>query len=81
MISFSIISTAIGNGKAYQTGYFRLRMKENNADTFVTKGYGKFYVFLSKESGKWKILIDADERVDLSEDQFQSQKDVYALKN
>lgn len=47
------------NGKAFDVGYYKTS-STNTITGEIRSGYGKFYVLLRKESGTWKILMDAD---------------------
>jgi len=51
--------------KAFEVGYYK--SSSTNAVTGEKRtGYGKFHVLLRKETGTWKILMDADanEKID-----------------
>lgn len=45
-----------GEGRAFEVGCYKVVM--NNSQTM----YGKFHVLMRMENGKWKILMDADEK-------------------
>lgn len=45
--------------KAFEVGYYKTASTNSKTGEKRT-GYGKFHVLLRKESGTWKILMDAD---------------------
>lgn len=45
--------------KAFEIGYYKTTSINSQTGEKRT-GYGKFHVLLRKESGRWKILMDAD---------------------
>lgn len=45
--------------KAFEIGYYKTTSTNSKTGEKRT-GYGKFHVLLRKESGTWKILMDAD---------------------
>lgn len=45
--------------KAFEIGYYKTTSTNSKTGEKRT-GYGKFHVLLRKESGRWKILMDAD---------------------
>ena len=57
-IELKFIQRIAGNGKAFEVGYFKVSTVTPNGDSRAF--YGKFHVLLRKESGTWKILMDAD---------------------
>ncbi|HUR09736.1 MAG TPA: hypothetical protein VM012_00100 [Flavitalea sp.] len=69
-IELRFIQRIAGNGRAFEVGYYKTTNvapdgKEQNF-------YGKFQVLLRKESGTWKIIMDADARADASDEVFKS---------
>lgn len=78
-VKFSILSTATGDGKIYQTGYYSIGSRGSNSESFQTMGYGYFTVVLIKEDGIWKISMDADKQSTISEDEFRKSKVIYEL--
>nr|WP_299339140.1 hypothetical protein [Allomuricauda sp.] len=82
-IAFSILSTAIDQDEtlAYQTGYYKFSSKRKDDSKMVVRGYGHFTVGLKKEDNKWKLWLDSDKRVDITDSEFLSQDIVYSLEN
>lgn len=78
-IRFSILSSAIDESKAYQTGYYCFSTRASESDSFQPHGYGFFNVLLIKEDGKWKISTDADKQADISEEEFAESGTIYKL--
>ncbi|MEQ8924369.1 MAG: hypothetical protein RLO81_01080 [Fulvivirga sp.] len=77
-ISFAILSTAIKGDDGYQTGYYRLR-SINAEGEYVVRNYGLFNVALKKVDGVWKLTMDSDKSVQLSDDEYSNVKIQYAL--
>ncbi len=67
-IELKFIQRIAGNGKAFEVGYFKVSTVTPNGDARTF--YGKFHVLLRKESGKWKILMDADASTETDEAGF-----------
>ena len=59
------------DGKAFETGFYKTT-STNITSGEARSGYGKFYVLLRKENGKWKILMDADANEKTNEAIFQT---------
>ncbi|MEM7486169.1 MAG: hypothetical protein AAF348_13260 [Bacteroidota bacterium] len=80
-IAFVILSTAVNETQdiAYQTGYYRFSSKQKGEKDLSIRGYGEFNVAIKKEEGSWKLVLDSDKRVQLSHDEFNSQKIIYKL--
>jgi ketosteroid isomerase-like protein len=57
-IELRFIQRIAADGRAFEVGYFK--GSSINPDGAIRSYYGKFHVLLRKESGKWKILMDAD---------------------
>ena len=79
-IRFSILSSATGNEKVYQTGYYCVGSRASNSDSFQPMGYGYFTVVLTKENDQWKISLDADKKATIDEEEFIKAGIIYALK-
>lgn len=54
--------------KAFETGYYK--SSSISPDGTIRTSYGKFTVVLRKESGVWKILVDADTSKGVTADDF-----------
>ncbi|MGW9686370.1 YybH family protein [Flagellimonas sp. 2504JD1-5] len=80
-IAFAILSTAIdeSGSLAYQTGYYRYSSRRTGDEKLTPRGYGYFNVALKKENDTWKITLDSDKRVDISDEDFREQKILYEL--
>ena len=78
-ISFTIMTTSIGEGIGYQTGYFRVRSKDKTEDEYTPRGFGFFNVLLKKQEGKWKIAMDSDKPATITNEEFQSSEVLYTL--
>ncbi|MAD96535.1 MAG: hypothetical protein CMB99_04325 [Flavobacteriaceae bacterium] len=78
-IEFSILSTAISEGKVYQRGYYTVNIKQKGSDEFRSTGYSQFTVLLLKKNGKWKINLDADHRVKITKEEFEATGNVLKL--
>ncbi|MEM7085326.1 MAG: nuclear transport factor 2 family protein [Bacteroidota bacterium] len=78
-IQFSIITSATGSHKAYQTGYYCFRSRASASEEFQARGYGFFNVLLTKENGTWKISLDSDKRADITEEEFNKSGTIYSL--
>ena len=57
-IELRFIQRIATDGRAFEIGYFKGSTTAPNGET--RNYYGKFHVLLRKESGTWKILMDAD---------------------
>jgi ketosteroid isomerase-like protein len=69
-IELRFLQRIAANGKAFEVGFFKTR--SFNPSTGETRtGYGKFYVLLRKEEGRWKILMDADAKEGTDESVFE----------
>ena len=79
-IKFSILSSAIGEDKIYQTGYYCISMRTSEKENFSPMGYGYFTVILKKVDGRWKISMDADKRAAIDEAEFRKSDLIYELK-
>jgi ketosteroid isomerase-like protein len=80
-IDFSIATSAIDadQQRVYQTGHYRFSSKQPEADGFQVNGYGYFNVLLKKDQGKWRLLMDADQRVEMDEAAFFCGSRIYSL--
>ena len=78
-IKFSMLSTATGDGKVYQTGYYCISSRGSNSESFQPMGYGFFTVVLIKKEGKWKISLDADKQATIDENEFRKSDVIYEL--
>jgi len=78
-IRFSILSSATGDDKAYQTGYYSVGLRGASTESFKPIGYGYFTVVLTKKEGRWKISLDADKRATIDEDEFKKSDVMYQL--
>jgi ketosteroid isomerase-like protein len=78
-IKFSILSTAIGENKVFQTGYYCVGSKTIDSESFHPMGYGFFTVVLIKEDGQWKISLDADKQSDITDDEFRNSEVFYEI--
>lgn len=78
-IEFSIISTAVSKDKVYQTGYYTVNIKPKNGQEFRSTGYSFFTVLLIQKEGKWKITLDADKKVNITKEKFESAGTIYKL--
>ncbi|WP_222984254.1 hypothetical protein [Flagellimonas meishanensis] len=81
-IAFAILSTALDETEqlAHQSGYYRFSSKNPEDEELVIRGYGQFDVGLKQENGVWKIWLDSDKRIQLSNEEFDAQEIVYKLK-
>ncbi|MEM8927939.1 MAG: nuclear transport factor 2 family protein [Bacteroidota bacterium] len=82
-IAFAISTTAIDSSgnRAYQTGYYEFSSRNHDDPDLMVRGYGHFSVALRKTEGLWKLFLDADRRVDINLEEFESQAIVYRLDN
>ncbi len=72
-IALRFVQRIAGNDKAFEVGYYRtINTNLSTGKTFVS--FGKFHVLLQKESGVWKILMDADASDGVDEKIFQTGK-------
>ena len=78
-IKFSILSSATSENKVYQTGYFCFSSRGSDTEAFQPRGYGFFNVILIKENGVWKITMDADKQLNISQDKFRESGVIYEL--
>ena len=67
-IELRFIQRIAANGRAFEVGYFKT--STITPDGAARSFYGKFHVLLRKESGTWKILMDADASSDTDEAAF-----------
>ncbi|MEO0570486.1 MAG: hypothetical protein AAF039_02200 [Bacteroidota bacterium] len=82
-IAFALLTTATNSSGdlAYQTGYYEFSSKEKDDSDLVVRGYGHFSVGLKKTEGLWKLFLDADQRIDITLEEFENQEIVYRLDN
>ena len=80
-ISFSIITTATSEKKVYQTGYYTIGFRGNDKDPFQSSGYSFFSVIIEKdkESNTWKISMDSDKKVKITQEEFLNSGTIYKL--
>jgi len=80
-ITFSIISSATTEDKVYQTGYYAFSSKAKDAAHFIPRGYSFFSVLLTKDkdSGAWRISLDADKPVKFTQEEFMKSGTIYKL--
>ncbi len=80
-ITFSITSSATTADKVYQTGYYVFSSKSDEDENFTPRGYSSFNVILTKDkdSGTWKISLDADKQVKLTHEEFMNSGTIYKL--
>jgi len=78
-IKFAIVSSANEGDKTYQTGYYCFRSRGSDSEEFQPRGYGFFNVLLTKQDGKWKISLDADNRSTITEEEFNNSGTIYGL--
>ena len=78
-IKFSILSSATSENKVYQTGHFCFSSRGSDTKPFQPRGYGYFNVILIKENGVWKITMDADKQLSISEEEFRGSGVIYEL--
>jgi len=70
-IEFTFTQRIASENQAFEVGYYKTT--STNTDTGETNYYyGKFYVLLRKEHGKWKLLMDADGNAGVNEEIYQS---------
>lgn len=77
-ISFAILSTAVKDDTAYQTGYYRLRSTDEKGN-FVVRNYGFFNVMLKKNNGTWNIVMDSDKSTSIENSKFDEVELIYKL--
>lgn len=78
-IKFSILSTALGTDKVYQTGYYVIGSRNADSEPFQTMGYGYFTVVIIKTEDGWKISLDADKRAQIDKEEFRKSGLIYEL--
>ena len=80
-IAFALLSTAINaeGTIAFQTGYYEFSSKSSQEAALKVRGYGQFSVGLRLQDGQWRIFLDADKRVPITFEEFESQARVYRL--
>lgn len=78
-IKFSILSSATSENKVYQTGYFCFSSRGSDTEVFQPRGYGFFNVIIIKENGVWKITMDTDKQLSISDDEFRESGVIYEL--
>lgn len=78
-ISFSILSTATGKDKIYQTGYYRIGLRVSDSESYQPVGYGYFTVVIEKENDRWKLSLDADKKAVINEEEFRKSDVIYEL--
>jgi len=59
-----------GDDKAFEVGYYSTT-STNSETGEKRKSIGKFHVLLKKEIGRWKIYLDADTSIDVTEADFE----------
>lgn len=71
-IDLRFIDRLVQGNVAYEVGYYRLTVRRpaKEADVY----YGLFHVTLKKVEGKWRIYIDSDEGLELTEEEFNAAK-------
>jgi len=67
-IELRFIQRIAGNDKAFEVGYYNTRTIA--PDGKQRSSFGKFHVVMRKESGVWKILVDADSGKEATEEEF-----------
>lgn len=72
-IELRFIQRISAEGSAFEVGYYK-STSTNSQTGEKRQGIGKFHVLLKKESGKWKIVMDADPSKDVTEDDFNKAK-------
>jgi hypothetical protein len=79
-ITFSIISSATTENTVYQTGYYIFSSRAKGEE-FKPRGYSFFNVVLTKDknSGTWKISLDADKQVQFTQEEFMNSGTIYKL--
>jgi hypothetical protein len=61
----------IANGKkAWETGYYKGTVTGSGKETRTY--YGRFFVALEKENGRWKIIVDADTGKEATRENFEA---------
>jgi hypothetical protein len=80
-ITFSIVSSATIENKVYQTGYYSIAFRKSDKEQFRSTGYSYFDVMLvkTKENASWKISLDTDKQVKLTEEEFKTSGTIYKL--
>lgn len=69
-LELRFVQRIAGNDRAFEVGYFKLTVSQPGTE--LRSFYGKFHILLHKESGIWKITMDADAREEVNETIFQS---------
>ncbi len=59
--------------EAFEVGYYKTSY-ENRISGEQSASYGKFHVLLRKEKDKWKVMMDADGTLGVTDSLFQSAK-------
>ena len=67
-IELRFIDRLVQGNVAYEVGYYKLTVRRPEEATDVY--YGLFHVTLKKMEGKWRIYIDSDEGLELTEGEF-----------
>ena len=80
-IAFSITSSAIGEKKVYQTGYYCIGLRNTSDEPFQPVGYGHFTVVLVQLESGWKISLDADKQIAIDATEFKNSGVVYQIEN
>lgn len=78
-IKFSLLSSATGNDKVYQTGYYRIGLRGSDSEPYQPVGYGYFTVVIKKKNGQWKLSLDADKRAAINDEEFEKSGVIYKL--
>lgn len=71
-LELRFIQRIAAGDRAFEVGYYKFTGFQ--PDGTARYGYGRFHVLLRKESGTWKILMDADASEKTDESVFQSAK-------
>lgn len=79
-IMFSIISSATTKNKVYQTGYYIFSSRVKGGE-FKPRGKSFFSVILikDKDTGTWKISLDADKKTQFTQEEFMNSGTIYKL--
>ena len=78
-ITFSIVSSATTKNIVYQTGYYTIGLRKSDKEVYRSSGYSQFSVILIKENDSWKINLDSDKQVKLTEEEFIESGIIYKL--
>ncbi|MEP2936171.1 MAG: hypothetical protein ABJM06_12815 [Gilvibacter sp.] len=78
-VRFAILTSAAGNDRVYQTGYYSVGYRASESEAFKPMGYGYFTVVLIKEDGVFKIAVDADKQAKITEEEFKDAGVIYQM--